>query len=97
MEVVMIKPSIHLNGTPAERLLDQYCDAGKAIRQAIDALNDARPNPRDYYPQGDNAYATAAKEQEARLDKLREVLADMVALADYVQEEQDRREARRRR
>ncbi len=58
----MLLPSIHLNGTSAEQLLEQACEAGNAVRAAIVALEAAGPNARDYYPQGDDAFTRARAE-----------------------------------
>jgi hypothetical protein len=80
----MMKPTVHLNGTGAERLLEQYTEAGRAVQEAIDALAGAAPNARDYYVQGPDAFACAAREHAARATALRGVLADLEALALHV-------------
>ena len=47
----MIKPTIHLNGTSKDVLAKQYNDAVVLLRGALQAMEDAAPNARDYYPQ----------------------------------------------
>jgi len=79
----MIKPSIHRNGTSADTLLDSYVVAGQKIRDALEALDDATPNARDYYVQGDGAFDAAMAEHRKRINCLRGVLADMQALAEH--------------
>lgn len=80
----IIAPTIHSNGTSRDALLDAYCVAGGALTQALEALADAGPNGRDYYPQGSDAIRRATAEHEARLKKLREVRDELRALAEHV-------------
>jgi hypothetical protein len=78
----MIKPTIHLNGTSKDALTKQYNDAVKVLRGALQAVEDAAPNARDYYPQGDGAALQAIREHGERLKKLRSVLEEMTELRD---------------
>jgi len=80
----MTLPTIHLNGTGAQALLDGYIDAGQAVRAAIDALQAAAPNGRDYYPQGAGVIGWATQEHNERCAKLRAVYAELQALAEHV-------------
>ncbi len=80
----MIKPTIHRNGTSREELLDQLTDAAQAGRQFVVALEDASPNGRDYYPQGDGAILTASTEWASRVDKVQAVISEMMELAEHV-------------
>lgn len=77
-------PTIHLNGTSKERLLDQLTDAGLALSRALDELSEATPNGRDYYPQGATAFAEAMGEHKARVYKLREVYNELSALTEAI-------------
>lgn len=79
-----IKPTIHTNGTSAEALEAQLENAGHALRAALDALGEAAPNGRDYYPQGPDAIRVAVAEHAARVAALRDVLADIEALHEHV-------------
>lgn len=47
--------------TSADSLIEQLLDADAAIGEAVRALGEAAPNPRDYYPQGPDAYTVAAR------------------------------------
>ena len=77
-------PTIHLNGTSAKSLLQDYCDAMLAIEKAQVALAKCSPNGRDYYPQGDEALRKAIKEHNRRAEKLREVWTEIEEIALYV-------------
>lgn len=74
----MMTPSIHLNGTSGERLLEDNLKAIRALQDAVEALQNAAPNGRDYYVQSSadyrvvwqQAYSAARSEHEARLHRL---------------------------
>ena len=80
----MRTPTIHLNGTSRERLAEDYANAAGAVRKAINALNDAAPNGRDYYPQGDAAIGEATREHLERLHKLEAVRDELSAIAQAI-------------
>ena len=59
-------PTIHLNGTGAKTLYEEYRTARHAIGAALDALAAATCNARDFYPQETGAWERArAERQEA--------------------------------
>lgn len=66
-------PTIHLNGTGPQTLRDDYHSVYQAVREVVVALEKAEFNPRDFYPQGDDAWAQARKERGEVFQKLREV------------------------
>jgi hypothetical protein len=71
-------PTLHLNGTGAATLADEYTNAlcaASALRQAI---SEATCNARDFYPQGDNAWSDARYERA-------EVMAKISDIEDYLQ------------
>ena len=80
----MITPTIHLNGTSGDALLSQTTDAMIALSDAIKALRAAGPHGRDYYVQGDTAFRQAHEECGARIEKLYEVQADLVAISESI-------------
>lgn len=81
-------PTVHLNGTSKESLLEGYETAYRALNECLDVVHKATvPNGRDYYTQGDSAFYKAADEHGARIQKLREVQDDLLALFEAVQEQ----------
>ncbi len=66
-------PTIHLNGTSKTALVDSITEARAKLWVAFIALQDASPNARDYYPQGDYAYIEAQKSHRAALQKISEI------------------------
>lgn len=95
----MIKPTIHLNGSSAERLREAYETAANAITTAIAALAETAPNARDYYPQGPSAFPLATEGHLERMKRLDAVRAELMELWDHVNgvicENEQRRSARR--
>jgi hypothetical protein len=57
-------PTIHLNGTGAQSLKDEYRALRKAVETAEDALVAATCNGRDFYPQEPGAFEAARRERE---------------------------------
>ena len=80
----MMFPAVHLNGTSGADLQDQVTDAMLALSDAIKALRAAGPHGRDYYVQGDTAFRQAHEEYGARIEKLYEVQADLVAISESI-------------
>jgi hypothetical protein len=80
----VIFPTIHMNGTSSRELLDQLCKAMLAISKAQEALSNAAPNGRDYYPQGGEALRMALDQHCARVRKLAEVRKELKAIADHI-------------
>ena len=76
-------PTIHLNGTGAETLYAEYNAVRDALTKARKALEDATCNARDFYVQGDTAYAAAKAERTKMLQKLDE-LCDYAAAWETV-------------
>ena len=77
----MMVPTIHMNGTSKESLLDDACNVMNAIYKAIDVACAAAPNARDYYTQGNEAYSKARDEHDARIERLEAVRKEYEALA----------------
>lgn len=75
---------MHLNGTSRERLADGYRAARHALRKAEDALQEAAPNARDYYPQGPGAYEEAAREHRERQAALSKVREELFGIEEYL-------------
>jgi hypothetical protein len=77
----MMTPTIHLNGTSRDELVSQYVAALDALHNAMQALIKMAPNGRDYYPQGDDAFPQARREQIARLSKLDDLYKEIEGMA----------------
>ena len=76
----MTTPTIHLNGSSAERLMAGYEQACDKLQEALLAMGQCSPHGRDYYPQGPDAISAASKEHQARMDKLRAMYDEMTQL-----------------
>jgi len=77
-------PTIHLNGTSRESLMDRLRDAMDAIIEAEKALMQACPNGRDYYPQGPDAIQEALRQHANRLHNLRAVYIELMEIAGAI-------------
>lgn len=87
----MMIPSIHLNGTSKEELLNQVKENALAISSTIETLQHNRPHGRDYYPQNRtadiyDAYRKASEEYEARITSLKTMYQDFVALFNAIED-----------
>lgn len=69
----LTKPTVHLNGTSRDSLRRQYEDAGVALNAAFRKLVEASPNAQDYYVQDCFAFASAQREHEDRLARIKSV------------------------
>ena len=88
-------PTIHMNGTSVESLLEMNEEAYQALGVAMAALRNAGPNGRDYYPQAGNAMSNAVAEHEARLRRIHEVMIELENMGEYLATEQDKRRTRK--
>lgn len=79
-------PTIHINGTSRDALIESYVEALTAIEYAIDAIKYAAPHGRDYYPQGPDAMDQAGDEHILRLKALEKIAAELRALAEHCSE-----------
>ena len=80
----MILPTIHLNGTSAERLFESYHAAWRSVEEARDALGKIEFNARDYYVQQPEAWPTARAEMQARHEKLKAVSDELMTIMQHV-------------
>lgn len=82
-------PTIHLNGTSRESLLDALGTAGSALYAALKALDECAPNGRDYYPQGPTALTEALTEHADRCAHVRAALHEIRAMAEIIETGKD--------
>lgn len=80
----MTKPTIHTNGTSAQELLDGLGEIHVALNNAVAKLYEYGPNARDYYPQGDAAFAAARDEHASRIERVRSVIAEIEEIAESI-------------
>ena len=80
----MIFPTIHLNGTSKQQLLDDYCDTRQALDAAMEKMIENGPNARDYYPAGDQAYRQAVKEHHDRIEQIHRVRFEIETIAEHI-------------
>jgi len=69
-------PTLHLNGSSGDTLLDNAHDAVRDLDVLIDGLRMHPPHARDFYVQGEGAYRSARAEHEARIAALTAILAE---------------------
>lgn len=73
-------PRVHLNGTSRGELVAQQRAVYEAAEALLDALRQATPNGRDYYPLGDEAFRRAREEHRGRMcqaDAIKEVAGEI--------------------
>ena len=79
-------PTVHVNGTAYEVLLEQHLNAASTVRKAIEALGQAAPNGRDYYPQGPAAIRAAMEQHVQRVRRLQSVYDELERMAELIAE-----------
>jgi hypothetical protein len=81
---VITKPGIHTNGTSADRLLEGYRIAYRAVTDALAALQEsAAPHPRDFYPLGWVIHHAAMEEHKSRLAALQKTQEELLELMEH--------------
>jgi hypothetical protein len=83
----MHHPSIHLNGTSKQALLDGWEEAYAHLSDALKYLAECAPNGRDYYVQdgpSQNGLAlfAAQEEHQKRMQAVRGVMAELQELCE---------------
>jgi pantothenate synthetase len=78
----MMMPTIHLNGTSREELIEQHVAAVAALNRALEAMARAAPHGRDYYPQGAGAIQQAIQEHNDRVARVSLVFAELTEIAE---------------
>lgn len=78
-------PTIHLNGTSRDGLVDPLVEAYGKLGDAYDSLKQTAPNGRDYYPQGPAAFEAARQQHESRLRRVDELRSELEELINAIQ------------
>lgn len=87
-------PTVHLNGTAKTDLLEQLWAASCAVLNAIEQLQAASPNARDYYVQPAGTYEVAVDQHERRARKLHDVAQELAEISERVADQHDNRNRR---
>jgi hypothetical protein len=82
----MITPTININGSSKSDLLQPRLWAMRHLDDAIEALQRATPNGRDY-PGNNTACIADREEHYDRLAKLRALREELMAEAVYIKEQ----------
>lgn len=85
-------PTVHLNGTSVESLLEQNEQVQRALRATLEAMSLAAPHGRDYYPQGNEALGKALEEHKARVDLIQGLLVGYRTQRAHLLAEQAKRQ-----
>lgn len=80
-------PFIHLNGSSAKRLAEDYKRIRDLLEEAHKLMAETGPNGRDYYPERVNLYETARTEHVARMLAVGNALSDYTALYYHAEEQ----------
>lgn len=87
-------PRVHLNGTDGRTLLEEYLSSARKVLEAINAVFEIEVHDRDYYVISPEAGATARREHLERLNAMRKVYADLMAIAENIDEQIVERESK---
>jgi len=79
-----LAPTVHLNGTSREALVEEYLEAIEAVNAATAAVGRITVNARDYYVQPLGNWDIARDQHEARLQALAKVHDDLCAILQEV-------------
>jgi hypothetical protein len=85
----LVLPTIHLNGTGRQALVEQLTAALDGLENALEKLRAAAPHGRDYYPQdGDNPPGTMLRQAQRQHDRwvnaVETTKADIQAIAETI-------------
>ena len=86
----MRTPTIHLNGTSAEVLLDGVQKALVALDIASTQIRNMAPQPQDYYPQGyRDAFYDASYSHSQMLAKIASVRHEIYGVYEGILDQQE--------
>jgi hypothetical protein len=83
-------PTIHLNGTASETLVDQLIAAIESLRIARSGVSECQPNPRDFIGR-DGDYQSALSAHFKRIESLDEIMGQYSRLVDLILENRQRK------
>jgi hypothetical protein len=80
-------PTVHLNGTSSDGLVEPLIDAYEKLGDALDSLMQTSPNARDYYVQPEGAIERATTEHVARMRQVSAVRDDIETLISAIRDQ----------
>ncbi len=80
-------PFVHINGTSAEELIKQQQEVFRKANELLDALRQASPHARDYYPYASAAFTLASDQHREIFNQVNAIAsrAEAIAVAVYEQ------------
>ena len=84
-------PSVHLNGTGLQTLIEDYKLAYDALKEAAQAFHEIEFNARDYYVQAPGAFATAQHCRAEQQERFKFLTQYLEAHLEHLCDEADRR------
>lgn len=75
-------PTLHSNGSGWDNLYEQYRDALEATRELLEKL--PRPHGRDYYVQGEDAFAEARRQFDAQREKVSSLQTELTEILQAI-------------
>lgn len=67
-------PTVHLNGTGRDTLIQEYREAYRKLIAFRDAFAATTCNGRDFYPQGPDAYTQARRQRDRELERIHDLM-----------------------
>jgi hypothetical protein len=71
-------PPLHLNGSGKKNLVNDRCDAIRALGDAINAMRLMSPHGRDYYTE-EGSYEKAREQHMDRMERVAAVISELEA------------------
>ena len=89
-------PTVHLNGSDGNSLLNAVNNARRAIMTAKEALDKCAPHGRDYYVTGTSeAFSDAQEEYLTRYASLRQIERELGEIETGIRTQMDKEDAHR--
>lgn len=82
MRIMPLAPIVRINGSGRDNLVNDYANAKVALDDAIRALAQTAPHPRDYYDQA--VFRAAVQQHQERMHQLRQIFADIETIQHTV-------------
>ena len=87
----MTLPTIHINGTDVEDLIEANTKAHQALQSALEAMHGAAPHGRDYYLQEAMAINKAIDDHCFRCHSISEVIQQYADMHEYLTAAREKR------